>query len=123
MSMGVSIRKSLWTVEMPLRKLHPGIAKLDLRWIEGSDGWPMYMEREREQLAQRADGKMTRMIGRILPGEDQDELEVLASDDQYFAQEGYVPLREGERVFYKHIDELTFSDCSARLEYEKTLVR
>jgi hypothetical protein len=81
------------------------------------------MEVEREQLAQRATGKMARMIGQALPGESQEELDLLASDDQYLAQQGYVLLRQGEKVWPKHIDELTPQDSPARLEYEKTLVR
>ena len=40
-------------------------------WPGGSshDAWEGYMEVEREQLAQRATGKMARMIGYALPGE------------------------------------------------------
>jgi hypothetical protein len=81
------------------------------------------MEVEREQLAQRASGKMARMIGPALPGESEEELRIIAQDDRYLAQEGYVPLREGNRVFYKQAEELTFQDRWARIAYEKTLVR
>jgi hypothetical protein len=42
--------------------------------VDRHDGWHGYMEMEREQLAQRADGKMARMLGRALPGESQEEL-------------------------------------------------
>ena len=82
-----------------------------------------YTAVEREQLAQRASGKMARMIGQALPGESEEELRIIAQDDQYLAQEGYVPIREGNRVFYKQVEELTFQDRWARLTYEKTLVR
>lgn len=40
-----------------------------------------------------------------MPGESQEELEDMAIEDQLFAQYGYVPLKEGQKVFYKHIDE------------------
>lgn len=58
-----------------------------------------------------------------MPGESQEELEDMAIEDQLLAQYGYVPLKEGQKVFYKHIDELTCEDRQARIEYEKTLVR
>ncbi len=32
-------------------------------------------------------------------------------------------LRQGKKVWHKHISELTREDAQARLEYEKTLVR
>ena len=82
------------------------------------------MRTEREQLAQRAAGKMARMLGPVvLDGESREELECVAFDDRYTAQQGYVPLRQGDRVWYEHIDELTREDLPARLEYEKTLLR
>ena len=85
--------------------------------------WEGYMLLEQEQLAQRATGKMGRMIGRTLPGESKEELEAIAIEDQLLAQDGYVVLRQGDKVFYKHIDELKPSDRQARIAYEKTLVR
>jgi hypothetical protein len=94
-------------------------------WPNGTshDAWEGYMEVEREQLAQRATGKMARMIGHALPGDSEEELRIIAQDDRYLAQEGYAPLREGNRVFYKQVEELTFQDRWARIAYEKTLVR
>jgi hypothetical protein len=53
---------------------------------------------EREQLAQRARGKAARMLGQVLPGESEEELQILASDDQYLAQQGYVALRQGDKI-------------------------
>jgi hypothetical protein len=38
------------------------------------------------------------------------------------AQNGYVPLRQGVKVWHVHIDELRREDRLARIEYEKTLV-
>lgn len=72
--------------------------------------WEGYMTIEREQLAQRATGKMGRMIGRPLPDESKEELESIATQDQLLAQDGYVVLKQGDKVSYKHIDELTPQD-------------
>jgi hypothetical protein len=67
---------------------------------------------------------MARMIGPVvLPGESREELDQIASDDQYMAQQGYVPLRQGDRVWQKHIDDLTLEDSEARIEYERELTR
>ena len=85
--------------------------------------WEGYMRIEREQLAERAHGKMAKMIGAALPGESEEELELLAFDDRYLAQQGYLALRQGDKVWYQHIDEMTPENRSARLEYEKTLIR
>jgi hypothetical protein len=74
------------------------------------------MRIEHEQLAQRADGKLARMIGYALPGESQAELDRMAQKDQSRAQAGLVELRSGERVWYKHIDDLTIEDEPFRLE-------
>jgi hypothetical protein len=93
-----------------------------IRRITSHSGWDGYMQQEREQLAQRAEGKMARMIGRTLPGEDQEHLDLIISDDEFMAQNGYAPLRQGNKVWQVHIDELTRENSWARLEYEKTLV-
>src|SRR4051812_27791553 len=94
-----------------------------IRTITPTDGWDRYIKLEREQLTQRADGKMSRMIGKAQPGEDQEELDLIIHDDEFTAQSGYVPLRQGNTVWHLHIDELTSVDRWARVEYEKTLVR
>ena len=87
------------------------------------DGWQGYIEMEHEQLAQRAAGQMARMLGRALPGESQEELDLIASEDRFLAQAGYRCLRQGYKVWVSHIDDISREDCLARLEYEKTLVR
>jgi hypothetical protein len=93
-----------------------------IRTITPTDGWDRYIKLEREQLAQRADGKMARMIGKTRPGEDQAELDLIISDDAVMAQNGYVPLRQGSKVWHTHIDTLAYEERWARIEYEKTLV-
>jgi hypothetical protein len=84
--------------------------------------WDVFLRIERKQLAQRATGKMARMIGKPLEGEDHAYLNLLASDDRFMAQNGYVLLRRGTKVWHKHIDQLAPQDRLARLEYENTLV-
>jgi hypothetical protein len=68
--------------------------------------WEQYMEVER------------RALGLALPGESQAELERIAEEDRRKAEEGLVELRSGDEVWYKHIDELTRDDRSARIESE-----
>ena len=127
---GSSVNKSVTTVAVEYcryQALKKGMRK-DVGVARSPDannpylGWDGLLLVEREQLAQRCDGKMARMIGRALPGESQEYLEMIASDDQYMAQQGYVLLRNGDRIWHKHIDELTPQDRPARVEYEKTLV-
>ena len=65
---------------------------------------------------------MARMLGCAFLGESQEEFDRIASEDQFLAQHGYVELRRGNRVWTKHIDELTREDRLARIEFEKTLV-
>ena len=48
-----------------------------------------------------------------------EELDRIAAEDQRLAQEGIVKLKMGERVYYKHIDELTREDRTARLAAER----
>jgi len=86
------------------------------------DDWEGYIEMEREQLAQRATGTMARMIGQALAGESPRELDRTSSKDRSLAQDGYVPLKRGDGVWYKHIDHLSCEDHLARIEYEKELV-
>jgi hypothetical protein len=90
-------------------------------WTNGPyhDAWEAFMKTERVQLAERASGKMRRAIGRVLPGESTEELERIAAKDQRLARTGLVQVRRGERVTYKHIDNLTRDDRWARIEAER----
>ena len=85
-------------------------------------GWAEVMRMERQQLAQRADGKVARMIGHALAGESKAELDRMAHEDQRRAQAGLVELRSGDRVWWKHIDELSIYDVRFRLESERALI-
>jgi hypothetical protein len=77
------------------------------------------MEMERTQLAERASGKMARMIGRVLPGESQKELDHIARKDQLRAQAGLVELKSGDKVWYKFMEDLTREDMWARIASER----
>jgi hypothetical protein len=82
------------------------------------DAWEAYVRMERTQLAQRDAGQLRRAIGRHLRGESREMLERMASEDERRARAGLVELREGERSWHKHIDDLTRDDRQARLEAE-----
>ena len=79
------------------------------------EGWERFLQLEREQLAERAQGKLARAIGLVLPGEDWEELNRLAREDESRARQGLVELRQCQRVWHKHIDDLTREDRPARL--------
>jgi hypothetical protein len=74
---------------------------------------------ERTKLTERAEGKLSRLIGRVRPGESQEELERIAEEDRRQAQQGMVRLKRGETILYKHIDDLTPEDRLARIEAER----
>jgi hypothetical protein len=80
--------------------------------------WEQYMQVERLELEQRRSGQLGRALGRALPGESQEELDRMAEEDRRRAEEGLVELREGEEVWYKHIDEITREDRQARIDSE-----
>jgi hypothetical protein len=86
------------------------------------DGWEGFLETERMQLAERAHGKMRRAIGLILPGESREQLERIASEDQRMARAGLVRLKSGNRICYKHINDLTREDCWASIRAERDMI-
>ena len=90
-------------------------------WTNGPyhDAWEAFMKTERRQLQERASSKMRRAIGRVLEGKSREELERIAAKDQRLARTGLVQVRRGERVTYKHIDNLTRDDRWARIEAER----
>jgi hypothetical protein len=83
------------------------------------DTFDEFMDLERARLQEHASGKMARTLGYALPGESQEELDRIAAEDQRLAQEGIVKLKVGEGIHYKHIDELTREDRTARIEAER----
>jgi hypothetical protein len=96
------------------------LAWLRQRW----ESRPPYLRREteRDKLAKRAAGKMSRTLGQTLQGESSEELERIASEDQHKAQQGMVRLKSGARIYYKHIDDLTPEDHIARLEADRDML-
>lgn len=82
------------------------------------DLWEKYMDVEHRELEQRQNRQLGRALGPALPGESQEELDRIAEEDLRRAQEGLVELRSGDKVWYKHIDQLTREDRPARIESE-----
>ncbi len=80
--------------------------------------WEKYMEVEHRELEQRQNGQLGRALGLALPDESQEELDRIAEEDQRLALEGQVELRSGDKVWFKHIDQLTREDRPARIESE-----
>lgn len=81
--------------------------------------WERYMAAERRELEDRRNGELARVLGFALPGESPEELERLAREDREKAEEGLVIPREGDEVWYKHIDDLTREDRPARIEAQR----
>lgn len=77
------------------------------------------MEIERKELEDRRNGELEKVLGQALPGESQEEIERLSREDREKAEAGIVGLRDGEEIWYKHIDELTVGDRAARLEAQR----
>lgn len=77
------------------------------------------MEVERRELEDRKNGELAKVLGEALPGESREELERQAAEDREKAEEGLVELRDGEEVWFKHIDELTRDDRRARIEAQR----
>lgn len=82
-------------------------------------GWESFLRAERDQLAERAAGKLARDIGLVLPDEAWEELNRLAREDEDRARQGLLELRQGERVWHKHINDLTREDHPARIKAKR----
>ncbi len=87
-----------------------------------SGGWERFLAAERRHLEQRKNGQLRRLLNGPLPDETGEELERLDAEDERLAEKGLVALKRGEEIYYKHIDEFTPEDMSARLEAESELV-
>ena len=83
--------------------------------VEQAAAWEQFMQAELRELELRRADQLARLLGEPLPGESPAALERLASEDRRQAEEGLVALMSGEKVFYKHIDELSPEDMSARI--------
>jgi hypothetical protein len=76
--------------------------------------WKEFMQAERRELELRKDGQLGRLLGEPLPGEPQAALRRLTSEDQRQAEEGLVALMSNGKMSYKHVEELSEEDMSAR---------
>src|SRR5829696_2571902 len=65
------------------------------------------MEMERKRLWERREGKLRRALGRPLPGESVEQLDRIGEHDRLMAEQGLVLIKEGSRIYYKHIDDLS----------------
>jgi hypothetical protein len=81
--------------------------------------WERFLETERRVLNARKNGQLAKALALRLPGESQEELERMVSEDRRRAEEGLVDLRseEGE-LPYKHVEELCPEDRQDRIRAE-----
>jgi hypothetical protein len=87
------------------------------------EAWERYLKAERRELELRRDGHLSKLLGAPLPNESAADLERFAREDEERAEQGLVQLRQGARVWWKHIDELPEDDRPARAEAERVLSR
>jgi hypothetical protein len=81
--------------------------------------WERFLRTERRMLEARKNGHLAKALARRLPGESQEELDRMTSEDQRRAETGLVALRSEEaKLSYKHIEELTPEDRMARIRAE-----
>jgi hypothetical protein len=85
--------------------------------------WEGFMEMERKRLRERREGKLRRALGRPLPGESVELLDRIGEHDRLMAEQGLVLIKEGGRIYYKRIDDLTpldmrFVTAAERVEAE-----
>ena len=82
------------------------------------EAWKRFLDAEQAALEKRRSGEFALELGEPVPGESSEELQWLAIEDQYLAEEGLVELRSGEEAWYNPIDDLTSEDRSTRIEAE-----
>ena len=81
--------------------------------------WQRFIKAERRDLANRQEGHLRKLLGAPLPDESPQKLQRLVEEDRLRALEGLVELLgEGGEISYKHIDDLTPEDRSARIRAE-----
>ncbi len=81
--------------------------------------WQRFLRTEQRMLETRRGGQIARALACRLPGESQEELDRIASEDRRRAEEGFVALRskEGE-LSYKRLEELSPDDRMDRIRAE-----
>ena len=78
------------------------------------------MRSERLKLEMRKDGQLAELLGEARPGESQEALQHLASEDRTQADEGLVALMSAGTVSYKRLDELSPGDVPARAAADRS---
>jgi hypothetical protein len=87
--------------------------------VEHEQAWARFMEAERHELENRRNGHLRKLLDGPLPGESPEELESLAFEDEARAEEGLVELKSpNDEITYKHIEQLTPEDRTARVAAE-----
>ena len=61
-------------------------------------------------------------MGVALPGESVEELDRLGEQDRLRAEQGLVPVVGGDKIFYKHIADLSTHDMNFRIAAERVEV-
>jgi hypothetical protein len=81
--------------------------------------WERFLQTERRVLNARKNGQLAKALLLRLPGESQEEIERMVSEDRRRAEEGLVDLRseEGE-LSYKRVEELCPEDRQDRIRAE-----
>ena len=86
--------------------------------------WGRYMEAERREVEMRREDHLARILGPALPDESAEEIERITEEDRLRAQEGLVELMdESGEITYKHIDELTPQERTARTRAEGARIK
>jgi hypothetical protein len=93
----------------------------DEREAHNQEAWERYLEAERREVEMRKDGHPAKQLGGPQPTESAADLERCAREDKERAELGLVQLRQGDHVWWRHVDELTENDRMARLEAERVL--
>lgn len=89
------------------------------RDADHEQAWARFLEAEHQELENRCNGHLRKLLDGPLPGESPEELERLASEDEVRAAEKLVELRSpDDEISYKHIDDLTPEDRTARVAAE-----
>jgi hypothetical protein len=107
------------TIDVSRASLRTRMDEQERPEVHNQEAWEVYMEAERREVRMRREGHLAKMLGAPLPDESPEELERLAAADVRRASEGLVELvDEGGETTYKHIDDLTPRDRTARIRAE-----
>ena len=80
------------------------------------------MEMERKRHRERSEGKLRRALGRPLPGESVEQLNRIGEHHRRRAEQGLVAIKEGGKISYMHIDDLSPLDMRFRTAAERVTV-